>query len=63
MTRAAGEQPDALDLTLADLDVDGALRETAAAAFPLTRGDLFRRSATAAAAGAAGLEASSTLTT
>ena len=34
MTRAAGEQPDALDLTLADLDVDEALRETAAAAFP-----------------------------
>ena len=40
--------------TLEQFDVDGALRETAAAAFPLTRGELFRLSATAAAAGALG---------
>jgi hypothetical protein len=41
-----------LEPTLAEIDVDGSLREAAAAAFPLTRGELFCRSATAAAAGA-----------
>ena len=48
--------PEALELepTLAEIDVDGALRETAAEAFPLTRGAFFRHSATAAAAGALG---------
>lgn len=48
--------PEALELEpiLAEIDTDGALRETAAEAFPLTRGELFRRSATAAAAGALG---------
>ena len=40
--------------TLAEIDVDGALQETAAA---VTRGDFFRWSATAAAAAAAGLVA------
>jgi Ferritin-like domain len=44
---------DELEPTLAEIDADGALRETAAAVF--TRGDLFRRSATAAAAAATGL--------
>jgi Ferritin-like domain len=43
-----------LEPTFADIDADGALQETAAAAFPLTRGELFRHSATAAAAGAIG---------
>jgi len=43
-----------LQPTLAEIDCDGALRETAADAFPLTRGELFRQSATAAAAGALG---------
>lgn len=42
-----------LEPTLAQIDVDGALRETAAAVF--TRGNLFRRSATAAAAAITGL--------
>ena len=45
---------DQLEPTLAEIDVDGALQEAAAAAFPLTRGELFTRSATAAAAGAIG---------
>jgi hypothetical protein len=45
---------DELEPTLAEIDADGALQETAAAAFPLTRGELFSRSATAAAAGAIG---------
>jgi len=40
--------------TLADVDVDGALREMAEHAFAFSRGDLFRLSATAAAAGALG---------
>ena len=43
-----------LEPTLAEIDEDGALQETAAAAFPLTRGELFTHSATAAAAGAIG---------
>lgn len=43
-----------LEPTLAAIDADGALQETAADAFPLTRGELFRRSATVAAAGALG---------
>jgi hypothetical protein len=46
--------PHELEPTFADIDADGALQETAAAAFPLTRGELFRHSATAAAAGAIG---------
>ena len=53
--REPWQQRNELEPTLAELDVDGALREAAEAAFPLTRGDLFRRSATAAAAGALGL--------
>lgn len=48
-----------LEPTLAEIDSSGALQETAALAFPLTRGDLFRASATAAAAGAIGYFASS----
>jgi hypothetical protein len=40
--------------TLEQIDADGALRETAADAFPLTRGELFQQVATAAAAGAVG---------
>jgi hypothetical protein len=43
-----------LESTLEQIDLDGALRETAADAFPLTRGELFRQSATAAAAGVLG---------
>jgi hypothetical protein len=39
--------------TLAEIDVDGALRETAAAAFPATRADFLRCSAAAAATGTA----------
>jgi hypothetical protein len=46
--------PHELEPTFADIDADGALQETAAAAFPLTRGELFRHSATAAGAGALG---------
>jgi hypothetical protein len=38
--------------SLGEFDVDGALQETAADAFPLSRGALFRISASAAAAGA-----------
>jgi hypothetical protein len=45
---------DQFERTLGEIDRDGALQETAAAAFPLTRGELFRHSATAAAAGALG---------
>jgi hypothetical protein len=48
-----------LEPTLAEIDSDGALQETAALAFPLTRGDLFSATATAAAAGAIGYFASS----
>jgi hypothetical protein len=54
---SAGElraQCDGLEQTLAEIDVGGALQVTAADAFALTRGDLFRRSATATAAGAFG---------
>jgi hypothetical protein len=43
-----------LESTLDKVDRDGAFRETAETAFALTRGDLLRRSAGAAAAGAAG---------
>jgi ferritin-like protein len=53
----AGElraQCDELEPTLAEIDVDGALQEAAADVSALTRGDLFRRSATAAGAGAFG---------
>jgi hypothetical protein len=46
--------------TLAEFDVDGALRETAAAALPLTRSDLFRQAATAAGSAVAGFLATST---
>ena len=52
-------EPHELAPTLAEIDSDGALQETAALAFPLTRGDLFSASATAAAAGAIGYFASS----
>jgi ferritin-like protein len=48
------ERHDELEPTLEEIDVDGALREAAEDAFSLTRGDLFRRSATAAAAGTFG---------
>jgi ferritin-like protein len=48
-----------LEPTLAEIDSDGALQETAALAFPFTRGDFFRGSAAAAAAGALGYFASS----
>jgi hypothetical protein len=48
-----------LEPTLAEIDSDGALEETAALAFSFTRGDLFRGSAAAAAAGAVGYFASS----
>ena len=43
-----------LEPTLAEIDADGALQEAAADAFPLTRGELFRLTATSAAAGAIG---------
>jgi hypothetical protein len=46
-----------LTLTLAEVDADGALQETAAAAFPATRFDFLKRSVGALAAGAAGLVA------
>ena len=46
--------PDELEPTLEQIDSGAALREVAAAAFPLTRGELFRQSVTAAAAGAVG---------
>jgi hypothetical protein len=48
-----------LEPTLAEIDRDGALQEAAALAFPLTRGELFRCSASAAAAGAVGYFAAS----
>lgn len=48
------EDLDAIQRTLAEIDVDGALGEAAATAFPLTRADFFRRSVTAAAAGVVG---------
>jgi hypothetical protein len=53
------EELDELEPTLAEIDRDGALRETAAWAFPLTRGELFRNTAATAAAGAVGYFASS----
>jgi hypothetical protein len=59
MTDAFPEELDELEPTLAEIETDGALRETAAAAFPLTRGELFMRSVTAAAAGAVGFIAGS----
>jgi ferritin-like protein len=46
--------------TLAELDVDGALRETAASALSLTRGDLFRGAATAAGSAVFGFLAATT---
>jgi hypothetical protein len=46
---------DDLVLTLAEVDADGALHETAAAAFPGTRAAFLRRSVAAAAAGVGGL--------
>jgi hypothetical protein len=52
--RELRERHDELEPTLGEIDVDGALREAAEAVFPLTRSDLLRRSATAAAAGALG---------
>ena len=42
-------------LTLADVDADGALQETAAAAFPGTRASFLRRSVAAAIVGVGGL--------
>jgi Ferritin-like domain len=51
--------PHELEPTLAEIDVDGALQEAAALAFPLTRGELFMHSATAVAAGAIGFVAGS----
>jgi hypothetical protein len=51
--------PHELEPTLAEIDVDGALQEAAVLAFPLTRGELFMHSATAAAAGAIGFVAGS----
>jgi hypothetical protein len=56
-------EPETLDtlvelaVTLADVDVDGALQETAAAAFPETRLGFLKRSLGALAAGTAGLVA------
>ena len=44
-----------LALTLADVDADGALHETAAAAFPETRATFLRRSVAAAMVGVGGL--------
>jgi Ferritin-like domain len=46
-----------LALTLTEVDADGALQETAAAAFPATRVDFLKRSVGALAAGAGGLVA------
>jgi ferritin-like protein len=46
---------DDLVLTLAEVDADGALHETAAAAFPGTRAAFLRRSVAAAAVGVGGL--------
>jgi hypothetical protein len=46
---------DELALTLAEVDADGALQETAAEAFPTTRFTFLKRSVGALAAGAAGL--------
>lgn len=62
MSRAA--QPTDTDVeqipTLAELDADGALRETAAAVLPVTRGDLFRQAATAVGTAVVGFLAAST---
>jgi hypothetical protein len=44
-----------LALTLAEVDTDGALHETAAKAFPESRGEFLRRSVAAAAVGVGGL--------
>lgn len=51
------DSPEHLALTLAEVDADGALQETAAAAFPGTRFDFLKRSVGALAAGAVGLVA------
>ena len=48
------QPPEELALTLAEIDVDGALRETAAQAFPETRGAFLRRSLGAVGALGAG---------
>lgn len=53
---------DHLALTLAEVDADGALQETAAAAFPATRFDFLKRSVGALAAGAGGLVAAGAAT-
>jgi hypothetical protein len=49
-----------LALTLADVDVDGALQETAAEAFPESRAAFLRRSVAAAVVGVGGLFAAET---
>lgn len=49
--------PEELALTLAEVDADGALHETAAAAFPETRAAFLRRSVVAAVLGLGGLSA------
>jgi hypothetical protein len=49
-----------LALTLAEVDVDGALQETAASAFPESRTEFLRRSVAAAAVGVGGLFAAET---
>lgn len=51
---------DDLALTLADVDADGALHETAAAAFPGTRATFLRRSVAGAMVGVGGLFAGET---
>jgi hypothetical protein len=50
----SGRADPTIEPTIEEIDADGALRETAAKAFPLTRAELFRNSATAVAAGALG---------
>jgi hypothetical protein len=49
--------PEELALTLAEVDADGALHETAAAAFPETRAAFLRRSVVAAVLGLGGFSA------
>jgi CRP-like cAMP-binding protein len=48
------EQQSSLEPTLAEIDADGALRETAAEALACSRGELFARGVSAAAAGIVG---------
>jgi hypothetical protein len=59
MSESVSAIPVATELELAELiasvDVDGALRETAADAFPSTRGEFLRRAAVAGAAATGGL--------